>query len=169
MAAKRLNHNLRLIRQDYTYTTLEVAKLLGVDAATVLRWVRLEGLKPIPHTRPYLFYSGLLIDFLQTRQTKRRCECTAEQMYCLKCRTPRFMLEGSLYTQPTKNRFIRLMGQCACCGSKMSKVVKPENWVLIHPLYLCTQPSVGEHKVQQQNQPQCSIQKGEQLCLNLTP
>ena len=168
MAAKRLNHNLRLIRQDYTYTTQEVAQLLALDVATVLRWIRLEGLQPITHTRPYLIFSGVLIDFLSKRQAARKHTCSAAEMFCLKCRAPRFLVQGSIITEPTKNQFIRLMGRCACCDTKMSKVVKPENWGVNHPLYVCMQPSVGVYKVQQQSQPKCSVEKGEQLCLSLT-
>lgn len=167
MAGQRTTHNLRLIRQDYTYTVREVAEVLDTCEHTVLRWMS-EGLKAIPETRPYLIYSKNLYDFLDARQAKRKHPCELYQMFCMKCRLPRGVAVCTLTTHPTKNRFIRLSGKCEACGTKMGRVVKPETWGEKHPLYGCMKPSVEQHNGVEVPQPKCSVEKGEQLCLGLT-
>jgi hypothetical protein len=166
-AAKRRRYQLSLIRQDYTYTVQQIADLFGLCNHTVLEWVK-TGLKPIPQTRPYLIHSAMLYDFLATRQARRKQACQPHEIFCLKCRQPRSPAQGTLTTQPTKNDFIRLMGQCACCGTRMNKIIKPADWHANHPLQAYLQPSVKQHNVAQQTQPKPSVEQGGQLWLNLT-
>lgn len=168
MAGHRTTYNLQVIRQDYTYTVQQVADLLGTCQHTVLRWLK-EGLHPLPATRPYLIYSKRLHAFLAKRQTERKHPCAPDQMFCMKCRHPRGVVAGTLTLQPTKNTFLRLMGNCGVCGTRMGQIVKPEKWGKTHPLFVCMQASVVEHNGAQQTQRACSVEKGVQLCLNLPP
>jgi hypothetical protein len=167
MAGPRQNHNLRLIRKDYSYTAEEVAKLFHINYQTVLRWVE-DGLPIIPDTRPFLIYSVDLHTFLATRQAKRRHPCASDQMFCLKCRLPRGVKQGTLTAVPIP-KFIQLKACCDVCGGKVSKVVKPETWGENHPFYPYIQPSIEPHNGRPQPQPTCQLQKGAQLCLDLTP
>ena len=168
MAGERTKYNLRLIRQDYTYQTQQVAQMFGICDHTVLRWIK-HGLPIIPESRPYLIHSEDLRQFLGKRQTCRKQPCAPNQVYCLKCRKPQQVALGSLNTIPTKNDFIRLTGLCRCCGCTINKIVKPLEWGEKHPLYLCMKPSLKQHNGVQQPPPSCSIEKGGQLCLDLTP
>lgn len=167
MAGQRTTYNLRLIRQDYTYTVQEVADLLGTCPHTVLRWLK-EGLQPIPATRPYLIYSKRLHGFLGKRQADRKHPCAPHEMFCMKCQLPRGVGMGTLTPQPTKNSFLRLMGDCEVCSTRMGRIVKPENWSETHPLYVCMKPSLEAHNGEEVPQRGCSVERGEQLCLNLT-
>ncbi|RYG59036.1 MAG: DNA-binding protein [Alphaproteobacteria bacterium] len=167
MAGKRTTYMLRLIRQDYSYTVKEVAALFGIDEHTVLRWIREEGLKPIPTSRPYLIHSKTLHAFLSRRQNDRKQPCEAGQMFCMKCRMPRGVLVGSVTTEPTV-KFLKVKGQCEVCGTRMSKMVNPQYWSHKHPLYACMKPSVKPHNGEYVSQRSCPVEKGGQLCLNLT-
>ena len=167
MAGKRINHNLRLIRQDYSYTVKEVADLFGIDTHTVLRWVREDGLMTIPQTRPYLIHSTKLHAFLSKRQAERKQPCGEDQMYCMKCRSPQGVGRGTLVVKP-EPKFLRLGGKCEVCGTRMNRRVTLEKWNESHPLYQCIQPSVTPHNGETMSQRSCPVEKGEQLCLNLT-
>lgn len=87
----------------------------------------------------------------------------------MKCKQPRSMATGTLTTKPTKNAFIRLLGRCIFCGTRMNKIVKPQEWGETHPLYVCMTPSLEQHNGVQHSQHKPSVEKGEQLCLNLIP
>ena len=69
--AKRRSYNVRLIRRDYSYTTLEIAELLNVSVVTVRRWLE-EGLPRNDDLRPFLIRGEALISFLETRQKRAR-------------------------------------------------------------------------------------------------
>lgn len=168
MAGHRLKHNTRLIRKDYTYTVAQVAEMFQANPQTVLRWVD-DGLVVIPQTRPYLIHSSDLHDYLSTRQAKQKHPCTDAQIFCLKCRLPRGVQQGTLTTQNTRNNFLRLCGRCDTCGCKTNKVIKPEKWGQNHPLYVCIKPSVEQHSGTLSPQPECQSQQGDQLWLDLTP
>lgn len=167
MAGKRINHNLRLIRQDYSYYVKELADLFGIDTHTVLRWVREDGLKVIPQSRPYLIHSADLHAFLSRRQQERKQPCDVHQMYCMKCRSPQPVRKDSL-TVKTEPKFLRLCACCESCGTRMNKRVVPEKWGEEHPLYLYIQPSDTPHNGKSLSQRSCPVEKGGQLCLNLT-
>ena len=141
--------------------------MLKTCTHTVLKWVK-DGLKTVPNTRPYLIHSSDLLAFLETRQAKRKHPCSPTQFFCCRCREAREVAAGSLDTQPTRNRMMRLTGRCGVCGGKVNKVVKPDLWGPEHPLYPCMNASVQQHSGTQPPQPECSVEKGEQLCLDLT-
>jgi hypothetical protein len=168
MAGKRITYILRLIRQDYSYTVAEIAGLFRVDEHTVSRWIREEGLKPIPGTRPYLIHSKTLRAFLSDRQGKRKQPCQPHQMFCMKCRAPHAVAMGTLTAEPTA-KFIKLRGKCEACGTRMSKMANPQSWSQNHPLCACMEPSVKQHNGEPLPQRACPVEKGEQLCLNLNP
>lgn len=168
MAGKRTVYPLRLIRRDYSYSTQEVAEMFDTCEHTILRWVK-AGLKTIPGTRPYLIHSSDLLTFLEVRQAKRKHPCGPTQFFCCRCRAARGMAPGSLDTQPTRNLMMRLTGRCEVCGGKVNKVVKPAAWGPEHPLSPRMNVSVQQHNGTQPPQPECSVDKGGQLCLDLTP
>jgi len=167
MAGQRTIYNLRRIRQDYTYTTQEVAETLGTCEHTVLRWLK-EGLQALPDTRPYLFHSSELLRFLSRRQAKRKTPCQAHEMYCLKCRSPRQVAAGGVGNQLLPNNSMRLTGPCQVCGTRINKLIKASSWTAEHPLYPSIKLVSEQHDGVQQPQPTCSVDKEGQLCLKLT-
>lgn len=167
MAGQRTVYPLRIIRRDYSYTTQEVAEMFRTCEHTVLRWVK-AGLKTIPGTRPYLIHSSDLLAFLEVRQARRKHPCGPTQFFCCRCRGAREITPASLDSQPTRNRMMRLTGLCEVCGGKVNKVVRPTAWGPEHPLYPRINASVQQHSGTQPAQPECSVEEGEQLCLNLT-
>jgi len=168
MAGQRTVYNLRLLRQDYSYTAQELADSLGIACtATILRWQK-EGLRPIPHTRPLLFHSSEVKFFLDKRQKRRKKPCAPDETFCMKCQCPRHIQPNTLTTIPTANKLLRLSGACATCGSKMNKVIKPKEWGEKHPLYRFMKDGTEQHGGENQPHRSCSFEEGEQLCLNIT-
>lgn len=168
MASHRTVYPLRLIKQDYSYTADEVAEVFGTCSHTVLRWIK-GGLKTIPTTRPYLIHSSDLLAFLEARQARRKHPCTPTQFFCCRCRVAREASGESLGVHTALNGMMHLKGNCKACGGKMNKVVKPSEWGPEHQLYQCMNASMQQHNGTQLPQRKCLTEKGDQLCLNLTP
>lgn len=167
MAQQRKTYPLYKVRQDYSYTVAEIANLFDIYEYTVLRWLK-EGLPHIPQTRPYLIYGQDLKGFLSERQNKRKQLCKENQIYCFKCRVPQEPILNSLTSQITPHKMLHISGKCSVCHTKVNKLVNPKKLDENHPFYHYIQTDKKQHSVARQSQPKCSVQKKEQLCLNLT-
>lgn len=154
-------YNTRLIREDYSYYVEQVADLLGVDIATVRRWMREDGLQRIPNTRPHMIHSSQLKAFLEKHKAARKKPCAANEIFCFRCQLPRIPRLGSATVTILPNKSIRLNAACAECGGKMCKSVKRAEWGQNHPLTGFLSDATGEHKGVPSMHRECSLQQGE--------
>lgn len=156
-------HNIRLIKQDYSYTTEQIADVLGVDVATVRRWIRDDGLERIPKVRPHLVHSSALRRFLEKKHAKQKKPCASDEMFCLRCQLPRQPLPHSASAENVPNGSIRIKAKCSVCDGKMNRAVKGEEWSEKHPLAKFLRDALIEHNEAQLMHRICSLQEEETL------
>ncbi|MCE8525715.1 helix-turn-helix domain-containing protein [Ruegeria pomeroyi] len=101
------NPDRRRIRIRRTYSVPEVASLLDVHVNTVRRWLR-NGLDTIDAQSPILIHGAELRRYLDTRANNRKKKCGPDEMYCLRCRTPRLPTPGSVYIADFNEKTVRL-------------------------------------------------------------
>ena len=86
----RHKYNPQMIKQHFTYTVKDIAKLYGICEETVLRWVAKEGLERVAGIgNPYLISGRVLAAFLRERSKKSKTRLAIDEMYCVKCRVGR--------------------------------------------------------------------------------
>jgi hypothetical protein len=124
MAKRRPNH--RLVKIHRNYTVEEIASLLGVHKNTVRGWIKV-GLPTSDHRRPTLVLGHQLAAFLQARRAKGKQPCQPEEIYCVRCRTPRFPQEGWAEYQPVTEKFGNLTAICPNCDSIMNRRISMAN------------------------------------------
>ena len=111
----RRTPNYRLVKQNRTYSTEEVAVLFGSHRNTVRHWLK-NGLRTIDDRRPQLVQGGDLAQFLKERRAKNKHPCAPGQIYCLRCRVPSTPAGDSVvYRALTADRG-DLVGMCGVCG-----------------------------------------------------
>ena len=81
MAVRRPNR--RAIKQHYSYTSEEAARVLGVSKGTVRRWMK-DGLPCLTDQRPFLILGTDLRDFLKYRNRPRQT-CQLNECFCFRC------------------------------------------------------------------------------------
>lgn len=114
--------NHRLVKRHRSYTVEEIARLLGKHKNTVREWTKV-GLPTIDNKRPKLILGRELIAFLQERRARRKQPCRPGQMYCVRCRTPKFPAAGMLDCQPLTENVGNLTAICPDCDSLMNRRV----------------------------------------------
>jgi len=87
MGKRHPNH--RLVKIHRNYTVEEVARLLGKHKNTVRNWVK-DGLAIIDDKHPMLILGSDLVAFLQARRVKNKQSCRPGELYCVRCRAPKF-------------------------------------------------------------------------------
>ena len=98
----------------------EVAELFGVHKNTVRNWVA-EGLPDNDHLRPMLILGRELRKFLQKRNQKNKRPCKKNEMYCLKCRTPKIPAGNIVDYKPMNGDKGCLIGMCPTCENIMNR------------------------------------------------
>jgi len=152
--AKR-TYNTRLIKENYSYYVEQLADLLGNDVATVQRWIREEGLKRIPNTRPHIIHSSEVKAFLDKKKAKRKKPCADHEAFCFRCQLPRTPKVDSATITQLPNGSIRFNAICSECGGKMCRNIKGAEWTQNHPLAKYLSDATGEHKGVQSTQCEC--------------
>ena len=118
---RRRTYNVRLIKATWPYTVQEIAGLLGIHKNAVLRWLK-DGLQVNKDQRPFLIRGEELIQFLNARQTRKGCKCTATEFYCFKCRGPREAYLGIVDIAIESPTRLRVKSLCAICSTSINKV-----------------------------------------------
>ncbi len=115
--------NYRLVKIYRSYTVTEAASLLNMHKATVRRWIK-DGLVTINDKRPILILGQELRIFLQARRAKKEQRCKLGQLYCVRCRTPKFPAEDMAEYSPVTKQFGNLTAICPDCDLIMNQYVK---------------------------------------------
>jgi len=124
---KKRHPNHRLVKIHRNYTVEEIANLFGVHKNTVRNWVK-KGLTPIDGRRPMLVLGHDLAKFLRTRRTKNKQTCKPGELYCVRCRAPRFPAGNMAEYSPVTEKFGNLTAICPDCDAIMNQRM---NWARI--------------------------------------
>ena len=147
---KRL-HNPNLAKIHFNYSVEEVASLYGVFKGTVRSWIK-AGLPVIDDKRPMLILGSDLAVFHQARQTIKKQKCKPGELYCFRCRTPKFPDVGMVEYQPVTEKIWNLVAICPDCCTIMNQRVNLAKLEQIRRIYNATLPQAQRHIVES-NQP----------------
>ena len=111
-------HNPRRAKQHRSYNVAEAAALFGVHRNTVRTWMK-RGLPVIRIGGLVLILGSDLQGFHKRDAASRRRKCAPGQLYCLRCREPRFPEPGSAKFVSTNAHSGNLGASCGCCGARM--------------------------------------------------
>jgi len=114
--------NPRLVNIHRSYTVEEVARLLGKHKNTVRNWVK-DGLATIDDKRPMLILGPDLVEFIKKRRAKNKQSCKPGELYCVRCRLPRFPAGDMAEYSPVTEKFGNLIAICPDCDSIMNQRV----------------------------------------------
>jgi hypothetical protein len=116
MAGRRVNP--RLVKIHHSYAAGELADLFRVHKNTINHW-RKEGLKPIDELRPVLFHGTVVRQFLERRRRTSKQPCANDELYCLRCRTPKRPTSGTVKISGLPFGGGNVRGQCSDCQGTM--------------------------------------------------
>jgi len=120
MGKRHPNH--RLVKFHRNYTVEEIALLLGKHKNTVRNWVK-DGLATIDDKRPMLILGSALVEFIKKRRAKNKQHCRPGELYCVRCRLPRFPAGDMAEYSPVTEKFGNLIAICPDCDSIMNRRV----------------------------------------------
>lgn len=119
---KKRHPNHRLVKIHRNYTVEEIVNLFGNHKNTVRGWIK-AGLAISDDKRPMLVLGHDLVAFLQDRRVKNKQACKPGEMYCVRCRSPRFPAADMADYSPVTERFGNLIAICPDCNSIMNRRV----------------------------------------------
>jgi len=114
--------NPRLVKIHRSYTVEEVARLLGKHKNTVRSWVK-DGLATIDDKRPMLIFGYDLAAFIKHRRAKNKRSCKPGQLYCVRCRVPKFPAGDMADYEPVTEKYGNLIAICPDCDSIINRLV----------------------------------------------
>ena len=114
--------NPRLVKIHRSYTVEEIARLLGKHKNTVHNWVK-EGLATIDDRRPMLILGPDLVEFIKKRRAKNKQSCKPGQLYCVRCRAPKFPWGNMADYEPVTEKFGNLTAICPDCELNINRRV----------------------------------------------
>ena len=120
MQKRHPNH--RLVKIHRSYTVEEIAELFAIHKNTVRNWVK-SGLPTSDAKRPMLILGIELAAFLQARRTKNKRPCRPGEIYCVRCRAPKFPAASMAEYAPVTEKFGNLVAICPDCGAIMNRCV----------------------------------------------
>ncbi len=119
---RKRHPNHRLVKIHRSYTVEEIAELFAIHKNTVRNWVK-SGLATTDDKRPMLILGVDLAPFLQARRTKNKRPCKPGEIYCVRCRAPRFPAAHMVEYAPVTENFGNLIAICPDCGAIMNRRV----------------------------------------------
>ena len=117
---KKRQPNPRLVKIHRNYTVEEIAKLFGNHKNTVHNWVK-EGLSTIDEKRPILILGHALQAFIKKRRSKNKQTCKSGELFCVRCRIPKFPADGIVYCTPVTEKIGHLKAICPDCEAIMNQ------------------------------------------------
>lgn len=142
---KSRRYNTRRISLKISYSVQEVSELFSVHKNAVLNWIK-AGLKIIDQRKPYLINGADLVEFLNTKQKKRKHKCKHNEFYCFKCRVPRKPHPGSVKITPRNIHRLKITAKCELCLTPVFKEGSAKKLQEIEKLY-SVQSQQQEHIV----------------------
>ena len=118
--AGRCNPNRAKIHRSYTVE--EIACLFDVHKNTVRAWVK-AGLPVCDDQKPMLILGSALREYLQDKNKKRKQTCKPDEMYCLRCKSPKKPAENMVDYEPTNDTTGRMIGICSDCEGVINKYI----------------------------------------------
>jgi hypothetical protein len=119
---RKRHPNHRLVKIHRSYTVEDVANLFGIHKNTVRKWVK-DGLPTIDEKRPMLILSQELVEFIKKRRAKNKQSCKPGQLYCVRCRVPKFPAGDFAEYSPVTEKFGNLIAICPDYDSIMNRRV----------------------------------------------
>ncbi len=96
--------------------------MLGKHKNTVRNWVK-DGLATIDDKRPMLILGHDLVAFIKQRRAKNKTNCKPGELYCVRCRLPKFPAGDLAEYSPVTEKFGNLIAICPDCDSIMNRRV----------------------------------------------
>lgn len=119
---RKRHPNHRRVKIHRNYTVEQVAGLFGVHKHTVRAWVK-AGLPTCDTKRPTLITGPDLVEFLRARRVRNKRPCRPGEIYCVRCRAPKFPAGDMVEYQPETATLGNLIAICPDCGSFMNRRV----------------------------------------------
>lgn len=120
MGKRHPNH--RLVKIHRSYTVKDVADLFSIHKNTVRNWVK-DGLPTIDEKRPMLILGHDMVEFIKRRRAKNKQSCKPGQLYCVRCRVPKFPAGDFAEYSPVTEKFGNLIAICPDCDSIINRRV----------------------------------------------
>jgi hypothetical protein len=117
-AKKHPNH--RLVKTHRSYSVEEIARLFDAHKNTVRAWIK-AGLPTNDEKRPFLILGTELAAFLQARRGSKKHTCEPGELYCVRCRVPRFPAGGMADCLPVTEKIGHLQAICPDCFCMMNR------------------------------------------------
>ena len=122
-----------------SYTVQDIVKLYKIHKNTVSHWIK-SGLKINDHHKPYLIHGSELKRFLDEKQKKRKVKCATNELYCFKCKKPRFPAAGSVKIEIQNKHRLKVQGQCFICQTRMFKAASLKHHAELTKTFTTAQP-----------------------------
>ena len=119
---RKRHPNHRLVKIHRSYTVEEIAALFTIHKNTVRTWVK-SGLAVTDDKRPMLILGIDLAAFLKARRTENKRPCKPGEIYCVRCRAPKFPAASMVEYAPVTEKFGNLIAICPDCGAIMNRRV----------------------------------------------
>lgn len=112
--------NYRHIKIHRNYTVEDVARLFSKHKNTIRSWIK-AGLPTCDRQRPTLILGRDLATFLQNRKEKRKRPCRLGEIYCVRCRSPKWPAGNLLDYQPITEKIGNLTAICPDCEALINQ------------------------------------------------
>ena len=119
---RKRHPNHRLVKIHRSYTVEEIVNLFGNHKNTVRGWVK-AGLITSDDKRPMLILGHDLAAFLQARRVKNKQTCKPGEIYCVRCRAPKFPADDMAVYSIVTEKIGNLAAICPDCNSIMNRRV----------------------------------------------
>ena len=140
--AGKLNPNRVKIHRNYTVE--EIAALFSVHKNTVRSWFK-KGFPVLDDQKPMLILGRELKSYLQASHKQKKRKCRPDEMYCMRCKSPRKPAENMVDYVPISVTTGRLVGLCSSCESIINKITSFESVERNPDLFDITFPSAQKH------------------------
>jgi hypothetical protein len=120
---KKRRPNPRRAKIHRSYDVAEIATLFEVHRNTVRSWLK-HGLRAIEGVWPTLILGAELRRFLTDKYSCRKRPLNPSQMYCMRCREPRWPALGMAHYLPLSATGGNLKALCPECEAWMNRRVR---------------------------------------------
>ncbi|MDB4222359.1 helix-turn-helix domain-containing protein [Granulosicoccus sp.] len=138
------NYNPNRVKLNRSYTLEELAAVFGVHKNTVSSWVK-NGLPCLKERRPFLILGAEARIYLQKRRTVKKQQCKPDELFCMRCKTPKRAAENYVEYLPLSATKGRLTGFCERCESVVNKFVSLDSLPRYAVLFDLSLPKALEH------------------------